>query len=108
MARTEITDTAIASALVSMVQQIYNCPDRDKLTVNYARQEVEDSLGLEVGYLKEGDWKAKSKEIIVNTLVSRNPTATKLRTIAYRNLVRRTLRTPITNLRKHHRALRNQ
>ncbi|KAH6847715.1 hypothetical protein B0I37DRAFT_354417 [Chaetomium sp. MPI-CAGE-AT-0009] len=68
MARTKVTDQAITTKLVSVVKQIYNGPDRDKLTVNYARKEAEDSLGLEDGYLKEGDWKAKSKEIILNTM----------------------------------------
>jgi hypothetical protein len=79
MARSKVTDKAIASELIRVVQQTYNGPSRDKLTVNYARQEAEESLGLDDGYLKEGDWKAKSKEIIRNAMVNRNPTLTKPR-----------------------------
>lgn len=70
MARAQVTDKAIAEGLADVVRQIYNGPKRDQLTVNFARQAAEDKLELEDGFLKEGDWKGKSKQIIVDTLVS--------------------------------------
>jgi hypothetical protein len=63
------TDKAIAKALAAAVREIYNSPKRDELTVNYARQVAEENLGLESGFLKEEEWKAKSKQIILDTLV---------------------------------------
>ncbi|KAK4152724.1 hypothetical protein C8A00DRAFT_16004 [Chaetomidium leptoderma] len=68
MAPAKVTDKAVAKQLADVVRQIYNSPNRDQLTVNYARQTAEDELGLEDGFLKEGGWKAKSKQIIVDTL----------------------------------------
>ncbi|KAK4119123.1 hypothetical protein N657DRAFT_650543 [Parathielavia appendiculata] len=62
------TDKAIAKALADVVRKVYNGPNRDQLTVNYARQTTEDSLKLADGFLKEGDWKLRSKEIIFDTL----------------------------------------
>lgn len=62
---------AITKELANVVRETYNSPKRDELTVNYARQIVEDRLGLEDGFLKEGEWKATSKQIIIDTLVSR-------------------------------------
>lgn len=86
MARGKVTDKAIASELGRVVQQVYNGPNREKLSVNYARKEVEENLGLEEDYLKEGDWKARSKEIILNTMVNRNPTLTKSRSSCLRDV----------------------
>ncbi|KAL2192377.1 hypothetical protein P885DRAFT_82245 [Corynascus similis CBS 632.67] len=59
---------AITKELANVVRETYNSPKRDELTVNYARQIVEDRLGLEDGFLKEGEWKATSKQIIIDTL----------------------------------------
>ncbi|KAK0710473.1 hypothetical protein B0T21DRAFT_387387 [Apiosordaria backusii] len=64
----KVTDKAIAAELASVVEQIYNGPDRDKLSVNYAREVVEEKLGLDEGFLKEDRWKAKSKDIIRTAL----------------------------------------
>ncbi len=69
MPPTKPTDTAIAKQLADVVRQIYNGPKRDELTVNHARQVAESNLKLDDGFLKGGDWKAKSKQIIVDTLV---------------------------------------
>ncbi|KAK4204510.1 hypothetical protein QBC40DRAFT_336732 [Triangularia verruculosa] len=64
----KVTDKAITAELSSVVEQIYKGPDRDKLSVNYARELVEEKLGLDEGFLKEDKWKAKSKEIIRSAL----------------------------------------
>ena len=69
MPPTKATDNAIAKGLADVVRQIYNSPKRDDLTVNHARQVAETKLKLDDGFLKGGDWKAKSKQIIVDTLV---------------------------------------
>jgi hypothetical protein len=63
-------DDAVVKELASVVRDVYNGPESDQLTVNYARQLVEKKLKLGEGFLKEGDWKAKSKQIILDTLVS--------------------------------------
>ena len=70
MGPTKATDSAIAEELAGVVRQIYNGPNRDELTVNLAREAAEKTLKLGDGFLKAGDWKAKSKQIIVETLVS--------------------------------------
>ncbi len=75
MPPTQPTDKAIAKQLADVVRQIYNSPKRDDLTVNHARQVAETKLKLDDGFLKEGDWKAKSKQIIVDTLVRACPWA---------------------------------
>ncbi|KAJ4291296.1 hypothetical protein N0V88_006299 [Collariella sp. IMI 366227] len=62
------TDKTIAKELAAVVRQIYNGPERDQLTVNYVRQAAEEKLKLDDGFLKEGSWKSKSKQIIVDTL----------------------------------------
>lgn len=59
----------IEKELAETVRRVYNSAQRDELTVNYVRQEVEKKLNLDEGFFKEGDWKAKSKEIIHETLV---------------------------------------
>ncbi|KAK3377194.1 hypothetical protein B0T24DRAFT_620653 [Lasiosphaeria ovina] len=63
----KVTDKALAVELERGVRHIYST-DRDKLTVNYTRQFVEKKLKLKDGFLKEGDWKAKSKEMITAAL----------------------------------------
>ncbi|KAK4096195.1 hypothetical protein N658DRAFT_436629 [Parathielavia hyrcaniae] len=68
MAPTKATDKAIEKVLADVVRKVYNGPKRDQLTVNYVRQTAEDSLKLGGGFLKEGDWKARSKQIILDTL----------------------------------------
>ncbi|KXX80387.1 hypothetical protein MMYC01_203283 [Madurella mycetomatis] len=68
MAPNKLTDRAIAAELARVVREIYHGPESDQLTVNYARQVAEEKLMLDSGFLKEGDWKAKSKQIILDTL----------------------------------------
>ncbi|KAK0712576.1 hypothetical protein B0T26DRAFT_741643 [Lasiosphaeria miniovina] len=63
----KVTDKALAAELERSVRHIYST-DRDNLTVNYTRQFVEKKLNLKDGFLKEGDWKAKSKEMITAAL----------------------------------------
>ncbi|KAK5662510.1 hypothetical protein OQA88_8422 [Cercophora sp. LCS_1] len=50
--------------LTETVHRIYNSDKQDLLTVNYARQAVEEALGLPKGFFKEGDWKERSKSIV--------------------------------------------
>jgi hypothetical protein len=71
MALAKATDKAIAKELADVVRRVYNGPKREQLSVNYARQAVEESLKLEDGFLKQGDWKARSKRIILDTMVRR-------------------------------------
>ena len=59
----------IEKELADTVRRVYKSSDKDQLTVNFARQAVEKKLKLGDGFLKEGEWKSKSKEIIHNTLV---------------------------------------
>jgi hypothetical protein len=58
------SDTAIIAALKSHVRQILASAERDTLTVNKVRALVENELELENGYLKGGNWKDRSKEVI--------------------------------------------
>ncbi|KAK3313171.1 hypothetical protein B0H66DRAFT_387551 [Apodospora peruviana] len=64
----KVSDKALEAELAETVRRIYNGPEKDQLTVNYARQAVEEKLKLKEGFLKEGDWKAKSKQIIHDVL----------------------------------------
>jgi hypothetical protein len=66
----EVSNSKIVKELRTAVRNIYASDERSKLTVNYARQVVEAKLGLGDGFLKEGDWKAKSKQVIFDALVS--------------------------------------
>ncbi|KAK4182897.1 hypothetical protein QBC35DRAFT_395048 [Podospora australis] len=68
MAPKKPAEKAIVAELADAVRRIYNGPDRDNLTVNYVRQAVEEKLGFDDGFLKEGDWKAKSKDAIHSAL----------------------------------------
>lgn len=69
MAPAKPTNQAISAELANVVREIYNSLERDQLTVNYARKVAEEKLRLDDGFLKAGDWKAKSKQIILDTLV---------------------------------------
>ncbi|SPQ24415.1 9c90a151-a63e-47bc-bc9f-aad2c0871309 [Thermothielavioides terrestris] len=64
----EVSNSKIVKELRTAVRNIYASDERSKLTVNYARQVVEAKLGLGDGFLKEGDWKAKSKQVIFDAL----------------------------------------
>ncbi|KAK3998022.1 hypothetical protein QBC44DRAFT_47751 [Cladorrhinum sp. PSN332] len=62
------SEAAISKELQKTVALVYEGPDRDQLSVNYVRQLVVKKLKLDEDYLKEGDWKAKSKQIIHEAL----------------------------------------
>lgn len=62
----------IEDELRDAVRDQYNSEHRDKLTVNSIREFVELVLHLSDGFLKGGQWKARSKQIILDTLVSRD------------------------------------
>lgn len=96
-------NSAITRGLKEVVQRAYNGPDRDQLSVNYARREAEASLGLEAGFLGSQDWKAKSKQIIMDALVCHSTISGEA---SYVNLVfaRKNLRLVTRNLH-HLRAL---
>lgn len=68
--RKTTSEDAIATELQNTVERIYQSDDRDQLSVNYVRQVVEKKLKLDEGHLKDGDWKARSKQIIHDALVS--------------------------------------
>lgn len=61
-------DATIEKEIADAVHRIYNGPQ--DLTVNAVREAVEKKLKLDEGFLKDGDWKAKSKELVHDTLVS--------------------------------------
>jgi hypothetical protein len=60
------SDKSITDAIKLAVQRVWNGPGRDELTVNQIRSEVEAKLDLDAGYLKEGSWKQKSKQIVLD------------------------------------------
>ena len=64
------SDKVLESALEDAVQSIFNSAERGQLTVNYVRQVAEKKLGLEDGFFKTGDWKARSKEVARKAVVS--------------------------------------
>ena len=56
--------------IAQTVRDIWKTDDKAALTVNLVRERVEKKLKLEDGYLKTGEWKSKSKDIIKETVVS--------------------------------------
>jgi hypothetical protein len=64
------SDKVLESALEDAVQSIFDSAERGQLTVNYVRQVAEKNLGLEDGFFKTGDWKARSKEVARKAVVS--------------------------------------
>lgn len=61
-------DSALETELsATVVDLLIN--DRDSLTVNLVRQKVEEKFGLESGFFKSTEWKARSKQIIEKTNV---------------------------------------
>lgn len=61
-------DSALEAELSAAVIELLKT-DRDALTVNVVRQKVEEKLGLESGFFKSAEWKARSKELIEKTNV---------------------------------------
>ncbi|KAK4222857.1 hypothetical protein QBC38DRAFT_548923 [Podospora fimiseda] len=62
------SEAAIVKELQKTVTLIYEGPNSDQLSVNYVRQMVTEKLKLDDNYLKDGDWKARSKQIIHEAL----------------------------------------
>jgi len=60
------SEKSIIDAIRLAVQRVWNSPGRDELTVNQIRSEVEAKLDLDTGFLKEGSWKQKSKEVVLD------------------------------------------
>lgn len=66
--RKMVADATIKTEIADAVRRIYHGPQ--ELTVNAVREAVEKKLKLGEGFLKDGDWKAKSKQLVMDTLVS--------------------------------------
>lgn len=60
---------ALEDALVSAVHEIFE-GDREALSVNHVRKEVETDRGLPEGFFGSAEWKSKSKTIIKGRVVS--------------------------------------
>ncbi|ORY58855.1 uncharacterized protein BCR38DRAFT_70813 [Pseudomassariella vexata] len=55
----------LEKALADAVRAVLNSEnERDQLTVNFVRNRVEQEFGLEDKFFAQGDWKARSKDII--------------------------------------------
>lgn len=54
----------LSDALRTAVRRMFKGPDRDNLTVNKIREQVERELHLDTGFLKQGSWKQESKNIV--------------------------------------------
>lgn len=65
-------DKEVKGAILKTVQGLFK-NDLEALSVNNVRRLVEAELKLADGFLKEGAWKGKSKEIITDEVVSTNP-----------------------------------
>lgn len=63
-------EKVLTAELVTTVRGIYHSAEHDQLSVNLVRQRVESKLGLEDGFFKDGHWKAKSKNVIKDAVVS--------------------------------------
>lgn len=63
------SDEQLASELAKTVREVFAGPKRDELTVNLVRSITEERLGLAGGFFKHDAWKAKSKQIIRETVV---------------------------------------
>ena len=61
---------AVETELVSVTDAIFASAERDGLSVNQVRRRVEDRLALDAGFLDGGDWKARSKEVVKERVVS--------------------------------------
>ncbi|KAK0624934.1 hypothetical protein B0T17DRAFT_617087 [Bombardia bombarda] len=80
MAPKKVSGKKIETELSNTVRHIYKTTP-DDLTVNYVRLAVEKQLKLEDGFLKKGNWKGKSKEIIlkvINEIETAEPTASQV------------------------------
>jgi hypothetical protein len=58
------SEKVLSDAIRNAVRRMFNGPDRDDLTVNKIRKQVEKELHLDAGFFKEGSWKQESKNIV--------------------------------------------
>jgi hypothetical protein len=58
------SDKTVLDSIKYTVRNLFQGPDRNELTVNNVRSQVEAALQLDSGFLKEGSWKQKSKELV--------------------------------------------
>jgi hypothetical protein len=58
------SDKVLSEAIRNAVRRMFKGPDRDNLTVNKIRDQVETELHLDPGFLKQGSWKQESKNIV--------------------------------------------
>jgi hypothetical protein len=58
------SDKVLSNAIRTAVRRMFKGPDRDNLTVNNIREQVETELHLDAGFLKQGSWKQESKSIV--------------------------------------------
>jgi hypothetical protein len=68
MAPRAMPDMRLTFELGEIVREIYKA-NREELTVNLVRSLTEKRLGLEEGFFKDEAWKARSKQIIKETVV---------------------------------------
>lgn len=62
-------DAALSAALVAAVRELFKGPNRDQLSVNNVRKQVEEEHGLDSGFLAGAEWKSRSKTLIKETVV---------------------------------------
>lgn len=58
------SDKVLSNVIQTAVRRMFKGPDRDSMTVNNIREQVEAELHLEAGFLKQGSWKQESKNIV--------------------------------------------
>lgn len=61
--------TALEAALKNAVRNLYE-EVGDQISVNAVRKQAEDEMGLDEGFFVSEDWKARSKTIIKEAMVS--------------------------------------
>lgn len=62
-------DKKLEASLLAAVKELFSGPSREDLSVNTVRTKCEKENGLEEGFFAQGEWKAKSKELIKNQVV---------------------------------------
>lgn len=62
-------DKDLEASLLAVVKELFSGPSRGDLSVNTVRTKCEKENGLEEGFFAQGEWKAKSKELIKNQVV---------------------------------------
>lgn len=64
------SEGAVLKQLRDVVISLHRAGNTDDLTVKRVRARTEEALGLEAGFLNNSDWKQKSKDAIVEAVVS--------------------------------------